>query len=74
MKRDETDLTLDEMLNHTLNIDNCLLKVSFIEYHGLLHDFNSATVSFVYLRQSSLRTMLKLTALTLLTFNGSDLL
>ena len=41
---------------------------------GLLHDFNSATVSFVDLRQSSLRTMLKLTALTLLTFNGSDLL
>ena len=52
MKRDETDLTLDEMLNHTLKIDNCLLKVSFIEYHRSLDDFNSAIASFAYLRQS----------------------
>lgn len=52
MKRDETDLTPDEMLNHTLIIDNCLFKASFIESHQSLDDFNSAIASFAYLRQS----------------------
>ena len=52
MKRDETDLTPDEMLNHTIIIDNCLFKASFIESHQSLDDFNSAIASFAYLRQS----------------------
>ena len=52
MKRDETDLTPDEMLNHTLIIDIFLFKVCFIEYHWSLDDFNSAIASFAYLRQS----------------------
>ena len=52
MKSDETDLTPDEMLNHTIIIDNCLFKASFIEYHRSLDDFNSAIASFAYLSQS----------------------
>ena len=73
MKRDETDLTPDEMLNHTLIIDNCLFKASFIESHQSLDDFNSAIASFAYLRQSFSERWSKVIALTLSTFKGSDL-
>ena len=74
MKRDETDLTPDEMLNHTLIVDICLFKASFIESHQSLDDFNNAIANFVDLCQSCFRAMLKLIPLTLSNFKGSELI